>query len=233
MADTPRQDGTASRLIYALLRISARIVIPLVARVHTDGMENVPRSGPVILAVNHIHWTDIPMIAVRVPRITHFMAKSELFRKPVLGGLIRMLGAFPVRRGEGDREAIRTTERLLAEGEVCAIFPEGHRSESGALIPAHPGAGYVAVRTGAPVVAIGVQGTKRVFKGLRYGPFRPTVTIRYSRPFTVGTGGKVSKEEMVAATDEIMHQIAALLPPEQRGPYGETPRAVPTPDAAS
>jgi 1-acyl-sn-glycerol-3-phosphate acyltransferase len=233
MADIPRQDGTAWRFGYASLRVFARLVIPLVARLRTEGLENVPRSGPVILAVNHIHWTDIPMIAVRVPRITHFMAKSELFRKPLLGGLIRMLGAFPVRRGEGDREAIRTAERLLAEGEVCVIFPEGHRSESGALIPAHPGTGYVAVRTGAPVVAVGVQGTKRVFKGLRYGPFRPTATIRYSKPFTVGTGGRVSKEDMVAATDEIMRQIAALLPPEQRGPYGEPSRPISAPDAAS
>jgi len=234
MAKTLHDDGRASRFSYELTQMLVRLVVPLIARLRTGGLENVPRTGPVILAMNHIHWTDIPLAAVRVPRVTHYMAKIELFQKPVFGGFIRFLGAFSVRRGEGDREAIRTAEQLLANGEVVVIFPEGHRSESGALIPAHSGAGYIALRTGVPVVAVGIQGTKRVFTGLRYGPFRPTVTIRYSAPFTVGSGGKLSREGVAAATDEIMHQIAALLPPAQRGPYGGEPApAVPAPEVAS
>ncbi len=222
MAQPKQQpEGRESRLVFELTRLFGYLVIPLIARLRVEGVANVPRTGPVILAANHIHWTDIPLVALRIPRITHYMAKVELFGKPVLGGYIRKMGAFPVRRGEGDREAIRTAERLLAEGEVVAIFPEGHRSDHGPLIPAHPGAGYVALRSGVPIVPVAISGTRQIFKGLRYGPFRPTVTIRYGKPFTLGAGGKVSKEALGPATDEIMRRIAAMLPPEQRGAYAE------------
>ena len=219
MAQTKQPEGRGSRLVFELTRLFGYLVIPLIAKLQVEGLDNVPRTGPVILAMNHIHWTDIPLAALRVPRVTHYMAKAELFGKPVLGGYVRTLGAFPVRRGEGDREAIRTAERLLGEGEVVAIFPEGHRSDHGPLIPAHPGAGYVALRSGVPIVPVAISGTRQIFKGLHYGPFRPTATIRYGKPFTLGAGGKVSKEALGPATDEIMRRIAAMLPPEQRGPY--------------
>jgi 1-acyl-sn-glycerol-3-phosphate acyltransferase len=145
------------------------------------------------------------------------MAKIELFSVPLLGGFIRKLGAFPVRRGEGDREAIRISERIVAEGRVLVIFPEGHRSGNGVLLEAHPGAGYIALRTGAPVVAVAITGTQKIFKR-----FRPTVIIRYSKPFTVELGdGKRTRNSVVPATNRIMYEIAALLPPEARGPYGD------------
>lgn len=219
MAQPKQPEGRGSRVVYELTRLFGYLVVPLIAKLRVEGVANVPRTGPVILAVNHIHWTDIPLAALRVPRVTHYMAKIELFGKPVLGGYIRKMAAFPVRRGEGDREAIRTAERLLAEGEIVAIFPEGHRSDNGALIPAHPGAGYVALRSGVPIVPVAVSGTRQIFKGFHYGPFRPKVTIRFGKPFTLGAGGKVSKEALGPATDEIMRRIAAMLPPEQRGPY--------------
>jgi 1-acyl-sn-glycerol-3-phosphate acyltransferase len=221
MASSKRPEGRVSRPLYELTRLFARLVIPILARLRTEGIANVPRTGPVILAMNHIHWADIPFSALRVPRVTHFMAKAELFGKPVLGAFMRGAGAFSVRRGEGDREAIRTAERLLSEGDVVAIFPEGHRSDNGALIRAHPGAGYVALRSGVPIVPVGISGTRQLFKGLHYGPFRPTVTIHYGKPFTLGSGGKVSKEALGPATEEIMRHIAALLPPDQRGAYAE------------
>ena len=228
MAQQKRPEGRGSRLVFELTRLFGFLVIPLIARLRTEGVANVPRTGPVILAMNHIHWTDIPLAALHVPRITHYMAKIELFGKPVLGGYIRKMGAFPVRRGEGDREAIRTAERLLAEGELVAIFPEGHRSDYGPLIPAHPGAGYIALRSGVPIVPVAISGTRQIFKGFQYGPFRPKVTIRYGKPFTLGAGGKVSKEALGPATDEIMRRIAVMLPPEQRGAYADVGAGEPT-----
>jgi 1-acyl-sn-glycerol-3-phosphate acyltransferase len=208
----------ASSLAYGFTRIVVSLIVRLIARLRIEGIENVPSSGPVILAMNHIHWMDIPLASLRVPRITHYMAKAELFEVPLLGGFIRKVGAFAVRRGEGDREALRTGERLLAEGEILVIFPEGHRSGTGVLLKAHPGTGYLAMRTGAPVVAVAISGTQRIFK-----KFRPIVTIRYSRPFIIRpSGDRRTRDNLSQATDQIMYQIAALLPHEARGPYGDT-----------
>jgi 1-acyl-sn-glycerol-3-phosphate acyltransferase len=201
-------------VVYGLTRLIARPLIWLLADLRTEGIEHIPTSGPVILAMNHIHWMDIPLASLRVPRVTHYMAKIELFSVPLLGGFMRLLGSFSVRRGESDREAIRMSERVLAAGKILVIFPEGHRSGNGVLLEAHPGTGYIAMRTGAPVVAVAISGTQRVFKA-----FRPKVTIRYSKPFTVAGGGKRTRGSVAQATDEIMYQLAALLPPEARGPY--------------
>ncbi|MFI5273314.1 MAG: lysophospholipid acyltransferase family protein [Ktedonobacterales bacterium] len=226
MADPRQREGRASGVTYGATKVFARLIVPLVAKLRTVGLEHVPPTGPVLLAMNHIHWMDIPLASLRVPRRTHYMAKIELFGKPVLGGFIRELGAFPVRRGEGDREAIRTAERLLARNGVVVIFPEGHRSDNGALIQAHPGAAYLALRTGVPVVPVAISGTRQVFKGLHYGPWRPEVIIRYGHPVTFGSGGRVAKENVARATDDIMYRIAALLPPAQRGPYGSAPQII-------
>lgn len=222
-----RLDGQESPIIYKIMKTVAAILLPLFARLRTVGIENIPAEGPVILAINHIHWLDIPLAAYRIPRVTHYMAKIELFNVPVIGWLIRQLGAFPVRRGEGDRESLRTSERMLTEGNVLMIFPEGHRSGDGKLAKGHTGASYLALRMGVPVVAVGIAGTESVFKGFRFGPWAPKVTVQYSKPFTVSTGGgRRSRESMAEATDTIMRQIAAMLPPEYRGAYTDT-----TPDA--
>jgi 1-acyl-sn-glycerol-3-phosphate acyltransferase len=210
---------------YVFARTVVKIVRPLIARLRVNGVENVPRTGPVILAVNHIAWIDIPLASISVPRVTHYMAKIELFNQPVLGGIMRWLGAFPVRRGEGDRESLRVAERLLAKGDVLAIFPEGHRS-GGHLITAHPGASLIALRTGAPVVPVAISGSERVFKGFRYGPWAPTVTVSYGKPFHLEAAGtRRTREDLARNTDAIMYHIAALLPPAYRGEYAQRPAA--------
>lgn len=230
---TERLDGRESPFVYSFMRVVAAILLPLFARLRTVDIENVPAEGPVILAINHIHWLDIPLASFRIPRVTHYMAKIELFNVPVIGWLIRHLGAFPVRRGEGDRESLRTSERMLAEGNLLMIFPEGHRSGNGQLATGHPGASYLALRTGVPIVAVGISGTENVFKRFNYGPWAPNVTVRYSKPFTLGTGGKRSREGMAEATDTIMRQIAAMLPPDYRGAYaGTTPNTPATSSTA-
>jgi 1-acyl-sn-glycerol-3-phosphate acyltransferase len=230
-APVPKSDESQavreSPRIYGLTRLALRPIAFLLAKLQVEGLDNIPARGPVILAMNHIHWMDIPLASLRVPRVTHYMAKIELFSVPFLGGFIRKLGAFPVRRGEGDREAIRMSERILADGRILVIFPEGHRSGDGVLLEAHPGAGYIALRTGAPVVAVAISGTQQIFKR-----FRPAVTIRYSKPFTVKVGdGKRTRGNVVPATNQIMYEIAALLPPEVRGPYSDVAARRATPEA--
>lgn len=236
MSDMQREDGRTLRWLYETVRLLARIAILFIARLRTEGIENIPKDGPVILAMNHIHWLDIPMASIRVKRAAHYMAKIELFSVPILGGILRLCGTFPVRRGEGDREALRTADRLLAEGEVVVIFPEGHRSDNGALISAHPGVALIALRSNAPIVPVGIQGTRRVLKGGRFLFWAPRVTVRYGKPFTLGASdGRRTRESLAQATDTIMHRIAELLPPEQRGQYGTTlaAEAAQAPEAAS
>ncbi len=232
MAGKQTNEGKAWRPFYEGLRIVARLALPTFTRIRVEGLENVPRRGPVILAMNHIHWLDIPVASVRVPRVTHYMAKIELFNIPILGWMLRRGGAFPVRRGEGDREALRTAERLLSQGEAVVIFPEGHRSDLGPLIEAHPGVALIALRGNAPIVPVAISGTRDVFrhKGLFF--WAPRVTVRYGTPFTLASESKRSRESLAEATDRIMYAIAALLPPEQRGAYA-SPRQPSTVEGAA
>jgi len=222
-------DGTPAPWFYAFARMVVFLLMPLLARVRMVDIENVPTEGPVMLAANHVAWADIPLISLRVPRITHYMAKIELFHIPILKTIVRLLGAFPVHRGEGDRESLRTAERLLGDGEIVVIFPEGHRS-GGHLITGLPGVALIALRANAPIVPVAISGTERMFKGFRYGPFAPRVTVRYGKPFRLAQAGKRrSRDDMERGVDEIMRQIAALLPPEYRGIYAGD--ALPTPTA--
>jgi 1-acyl-sn-glycerol-3-phosphate acyltransferase len=228
-----RRDGKASRLLYELVRIAAHVIVPIVARLRVEGLENVPRHGGAILAPNHISSVDIPLVAYPIPRVSHFMAKAELFRVPVLGGFIRLVGTFPVRRGESDREALRVAGRLLAEGRLVVVFPEGHRSEERALIEAHTGIALIAMRADVPVIPVAIWGSEQVFHDRRYLWNRPTVTIRYGEPVKLQAAGtRRTSADIKRGTEEIMGRIAAMLPPRYRGVYAHlTPGATPAAEA--
>ncbi len=143
------------------------------------------------------------------------MGKQELFETPVIGFLLRAIGAFPVRRGEADRAALRTALNVIAAGQPLGFFAEGHRSESGQLIRGHPGVAYVAQRSGAPIVPLAVSGTRRA----RLGAFwRRDILLRVGEPFRASDLG-VATEDPQAVTDAIMRRVAVLMPPEQRGVY--------------
>ncbi|HEX9412199.1 MAG TPA: lysophospholipid acyltransferase family protein [Ktedonobacterales bacterium] len=206
---------------YALTRVLLRLLMPLVVRVRAEGVENIPTTGPVILTPNHIVMMDILAMSVPVPRHVHHMAKVELFRVPVLGGVIRYLGAFPVRRGESDRDALRMAFEVLAAGQVLVVFPEGHRSRTGRLAAGQPGVALIALRSGAPVVPVAISGTEQVLKGWRYGPWAPKVRVAYGTPFTLADDARTRREAVQSGTDTIMRRIAELLPPAYRGIYAD------------
>ncbi|HEU5369868.1 MAG TPA: lysophospholipid acyltransferase family protein [Ktedonobacterales bacterium] len=205
---------------YETCRVIVRLIVPLLIRLRVIGVENVPRTGPVILVSNHLNWTDIPMIGLRVMRRTHFMAKSELFQKAPLKWLVIGLGAFPVRRGEADRQAIKQAEEVLKAGQVLVIFPEGTRSRSRKMKAGLAGVALIALRSGAPVVPVGIYGSEK-FKPWHIWPFRTSITLTYGEPFILTREGQRGHTNLQEQLDSIMRRIAALVPPEYRGIYGE------------
>jgi len=207
--DTPQQRLYIWRIVYPIVRALALFLVP----VRLEGVERIPPGG-VILVANHINWKDPPWLTFALGRAVRFMAKEELFRFPILGGALRLSGNFGVRRGEADRRALVTALRVVAAGLPLGFFPEGHRSDTGAMIRAHPGVALIAKRASVPIVPVGVIGTR----GARLGAFwRRDVTFRFGEPFSAGD---ITATDEQAAADQIMKRVAAQLPSEMRGVYG-------------
>jgi 1-acyl-sn-glycerol-3-phosphate acyltransferase len=198
----------------------------LLTRYEVIGIENVPRSGPVIIVSNHLSAIDPPILGTVARRKVIFMAKEELFRVPFLSWFVRGYEAFPVRRGEADRQAIRKSIEVLRSGFALGLFPEGHRSPDGVLQQAFPGAALVAVQSEAPVVPVAMTGTNDVVRwpGLL---LRRKVRIVFGEPFEVADLRKPSessagRQRLEGLTSQMMARVAALLPPERRGYYSST-----------
>jgi 1-acyl-sn-glycerol-3-phosphate acyltransferase len=185
------------------------------------GREHVPMEGGIIVASNHLNNADPPAISLALPRLPTFMAKKEMFGWPILGPAFRAFGAFPVRRTEADLAALRQATELIEEGRMLIMFPEGTRSRTGGLTKAHPGTALIALRTGAPIVPVAVTGTE----GVRW-PFVflmpysiKHVKVTIGEPFSLPPVERINTKSAEAATDVIMHRIAALLPEQYRGVY--------------
>jgi 1-acyl-sn-glycerol-3-phosphate acyltransferase len=197
--------------LFPLVRAIGLFLIPT----EVDGLARLPKGG-FILVANHASWIDPPWIEFVVNRPIRYMAKRELFEVPVLGWLLRQIGCFPVVREGADRRAVVHAMRVLDAGHVLGLFPEGHRSPTGALIRAHPGVGFIARRSAAVIVPVGVVSSRAA----RLGRFwRRDLTIRFGEPFRASELDVDRDEQRLA--DEIMRRIAALLPPEQHGVYSE------------
>jgi 1-acyl-sn-glycerol-3-phosphate acyltransferase len=210
-----------TRFLRGLMRFMTRAY--LVGLFRVEGKENVPLTGGLIVCGNHFATLDPPMVPAFMPRQDSWsMAKSEYFRKAWQQWLFTAYGAFPVVRHTADRAALRRAFDLLKAGQVLVIYPEGTRVESGVLSTPEPGAGFIAQKSGCPVLPVAATGTRECLpKGAKW-PRRVPVTIRFGKPFTVparrADGARVSHEE---ASDAIMLRIAELLPPDKRGRYSD------------
>ena len=187
-----------------------------------EGVEHVPRTGPFIIVSNHTSNVDPPLVGWatghQVGRVIHFMAKIEMRSWPVLGWLATQSAVYFVRRGEGDRAAQRFSLETLAAGRPIGLFAEGTRSRDGHLKPLKSGAAFLAMRSGAPLLPVGIAGTHRLFPGHSRWPHATKIRIRIGEPFTLPyqPDGRLDREALAAGTDRITEAIEDLLPEAQR-----------------
>lgn len=186
-------------------------------RFRIEGREHEPAAGPFIAAGNHASALDPPLVGMALHRRASYMGKAELFAVPVLGPWLRSVGVFPVRRGEPDRQAIRRSLEVLAEGGVLVMFPEGTRSPDGRLRPAEPGAAMIALRSGARVLPVAVVNSHRILPKTSRWPRFERVIIRIGPPLTVPrVEGRLDHQLLEEWGRQIMAEIARLLPEDQQ-----------------
>ena len=212
--DWPRERLWLWRVGFPPVRRLAVALFPL----RVSGRERLPREGGWILVANHISWYDPPAIEFALEVPLRYMAKRELFAVPILGGVLRGIGNFPVRRGEGDRRALETALRVLAAGQPVGWFPEGTRSRDGALRRAKPGVAFLARRSGAPLVPVAITGTRSLWRVLRR---RSVIEVRIGPPFGLAEIEGAATLDDQALADAIAARVARLLPAELRGAYAD------------
>jgi 1-acyl-sn-glycerol-3-phosphate acyltransferase len=198
--------------VYNVVRALFRFVFIVFFRWRIVGIENIPVGGAAIIAANHISNWDPPLIGTAIPRQMHFMAKEELFKNAVLKSIISTLGAFPVKRGAADRNAIRTAINLLEGGNILGLFPEGTRSKNGMLGEPEQGLAMIAIKTGAPVIPTAIIGTNKVLSATCWFP---RFEVHFAKPIPVAKG-KATKEDIAELSNLIMQEIDALLKDNQR-----------------
>mgnify|MGYP001768922000 CR=1 FL=1 len=225
----PSELSRRIRFLHWFLRLLAR----LLTRLEVHGADKIPATGPTLLTMNHLHWLDPPIGFILVARPATMFAADKWEARPVIGDLLRWTqSTIFVARGEVDRKALGQALEVLKAGGLLAIAPEGTRSKTGALQQGQDGPAYLASRTGAVIVPVGAFGQEKAvtcWKRLR----RPRIVVQIGEPFVLpGTPNKAKGPQLTVYTDEIMRQIACLLPPEYRGVYtrAEAPAAAPAPE---
>lgn len=189
-------------IVKAILVPSFRLFL----RLQGIGGEEMPRSGPLLLASNHRSFLDPFVIGALMRRPIYYVAKRELFRRRWQAWLLRSLGAFPIDRGASDEEAMATAKEILLRGDCVLIFPEGTRVRPGPLGAPRRGVGRLALETGAPVMPVAVIGTEQVRNGWRLRPSR--VRVRFGRVSRFPRVGEVSPSLAAGATARVWACVA-------------------------
>jgi 1-acyl-sn-glycerol-3-phosphate acyltransferase len=205
-----------------LIRFLGRPLFGFLAQVDCAGLENIPASGPCVVASNHLSNMDVPYMGAFLPRFPHFMAKRELYRNPIGGWFFRQLGSFPVNRGESDPWALRQAGLVLEAGQLLFMFPEGTRSgrRGGHLKRGKVGTIKLALQHRAAVVPAAIWGTEHFRPALRHNN---RISIRVGQPLdleAVSGTGPWSHDIYRELTEQLMQKIATMLPSDYRGVYG-------------
>jgi 1-acyl-sn-glycerol-3-phosphate acyltransferase len=199
---------------YAVLRATAGPMLYGAMRLRVVGQENVPASGGGLLAPNHFsHW-DHFATGLLLKRKLHPMGKSQLFHNPALGKLLNTWGAFPLRRGAGDTEAMETARVILERGDLVLMYPEGGRSRVEGTLSgrAKYGIGMLALKTGVPVVPVAIHGSDALRHWRRDMPRLkfPRITIWYGNPVPVERAAEPTRDQAQAVADEVFTRVRAM-----------------------
>jgi 1-acyl-sn-glycerol-3-phosphate acyltransferase len=213
-------------LVYWAVTGAVKQTTRLLCRVHDQELERIPKQGPLILVSNHINFLDVPIMYTHLmPRPATAFTKVETWDNPLLGLLAELWKAIPIRRGEPDLNALRQGVQALRAGGILAVSPEGTRSGDGRLQRGHPGVVMIAQMSGSPLLPVVFYGNEQFQANLRRLR-RTDFQIVVGRMFRLKDSAmRLGREARQRATDEIMVQLAALLPPPYRGAYADTDAA--------
>lgn len=204
-----------TRMHKLIVWLACRL-FPLFVVMKVSGIENLPASGPLVVASNHLVNFDVFPVQLALPRMLFFMGKAELFQIGIVHALFRHMGAFPVYRGEKDAWALEHARKVLMAGQIVAMFPEGTRSQGKGLALAKPGAAKLALEMGCPLLVVSVDGIQNLFKNF---PRRTVVNVVIAPPIIPGPG-----DSPLSLTDRLMFTMAQNLPRELRGVYADVPK---------
>ena len=195
-------------MFYKFVRKAAYIIARIIFFLRIKNIENIPRTGGVMLCANHRSVWDAVLIAATCKRPLAFIGKEELFDIKPLGFFLKRLNCYPVKRDGGDIAVVKTCIRVLKEGQALLIFPEGERIRKGKKPNPKAGALRIAIMTGVPLVPMGIKGNFKWFR-------RMEVSVGLPMDVSVYKGKKYTDEEYNAMTWDIMNKIYALAETEQ------------------
>lgn len=196
-------------MFYRVVRFLVTVYLKIFNRWEIEGHDNIPVEGPVVIVANHVSQWDPLFMGCSMKRTIHYMAKEELFRIPIFKQIIVGMGAFPIKRGKVDRNALRTAAKYLEEGEILGLFPEGTRSKTKEMLPFQQGAALFALRSGSPIVPVGLNGTKKAFpKSLR-----GKIKVKIGKPMLYPDiyGKKIKEEDLNRVTQDMVVKVTELL----------------------
>lgn len=209
-----RGDRRSSLLVYRIARGLIRWILYPWLRVRFEGIEHLDQPGPVIVAPVHRSHLDSALLGPITTRRVRALGKESLFTTPGVGWLCAALGAIPVRRAEADRDAMNAARMLLDRGEMLVVFPEGTRTSGEVVAPLFDGPGWLAARTGAPVVPIGIAGTSEAFPPGAAWIRRSTVTIVVGPPIAAPVAAEgaraVSRSRLRTFTASLAEQLQSV-----------------------
>ena len=223
-------NGLGSRVVYVVSHFFVTGFIRLYTRTTINGREHIPKTGPFVLAPVHRSYVDTPIAGSVTRRRLRFMGKDSMWDNPIAGRIFSALGAFPVSRGTADREALKRSIEVLADGDGLVLFPEGERKQGPIVQPLFEGAVYIAIKAGVPIIPVGIGGSERVMPKNAKFVFPRKVHIEIGPPIpppVAPDGRRIGRDAYRQHSDALHAELQRLFDlAMQRVPWSYPPQSV-------